>query len=109
MAKKASSSSFSEFTMIGSLSAQLVLTNLPFILFLGFLATIYIANSHFAERKVRQIQSMQHEIKDLRRQYNALESEIMDATRLSEVGDRVGNLGLKKTSRGLRKIVVEND
>lgn len=106
MAKRGTPS-FREFTMLGSFSAQLILTNLPFVLFLGFLATIYIANSHFAERKVRQIQSMQREIKDLRRQYNALESEIMYQSKLSEVGDRVDDLGLKKTSRGLRKIVIE--
>ena len=108
MAKKKGASSFREFSMLGSISAQLILTNLPFVLFLGFLTTIYIANTHFAERKVRQIQSLQQEIKDLRRQYNALESEIMLDSKLSEVGDNVGDMGLKKTSKGLRKIVIEN-
>ncbi len=37
-------------------SSDLILTQLPMILFLGFLGLIYIANAHLSERNVRQIQ-----------------------------------------------------
>ena len=58
-------SSFRDFTMLGSMSAQLIFKNFPFVLFLGFLTILYIANAHYAEKKVRQIQSLQKEIKDV--------------------------------------------
>lgn len=100
-------SSFRDFTSIGSISAQLIFKNFPFVLFLGFLIILYIANAHYAEKKVRQIQSLQKEIKDYRRQYNALEAEIMYESKLSQIGENVKDMGLRKTARGLKKVVVE--
>ena len=46
------------------LTEGLILKNLVFVLFLGVLAIVYIANSHFAERNVRQVQTVQKEIKE---------------------------------------------
>ena len=100
-------SSFRDFTMLGSISAKLIFRNFPFVLFLGFLTILYIANAHYAEKKVRQIQSLQKEIKDYSRQYNELTAQIMNESRLSQVGENVKDIGLRKTARGLRKIVVE--
>lgn len=102
------SSSFSGFTSLGSISAQLIFKNFPFVLFLGFLTILYIANAHYAEKKVRQIQSLQKEIKDYSRQYNELNAAIMYESKLSEIGENVKDMGLRKTARGLKKVVVED-
>jgi len=106
MAKKGNGS-LRDYTNLGSISAQLIFRNFPFVLFLGFLTILYIANAHYAEKKVRRIQQLQKEIKDHRRQYNALEAEIMYESKLSEIGENVKDLGLRKTAKGLKKIVVE--
>ena len=103
MAKR-NSSSLRDYTMLGSISAQLIFNNFPFVLFLGFLTTIYIANAHYAEKKVRQIQRLQVEIKDQRREFNALQAEIMEESKLSQIGNKVKDQGLRKTARGLKKI-----
>ena len=66
-----------KYTELSFLTSELILKNLPFVAFLGFLATIYIANVHYAQRNIRQIQVMQKEIKDMRWKYMALESENM--------------------------------
>ena len=92
---------------LGNLSARWVLHNLPFVLFLGFLAVIYIANAHLAERQVRNIQNLQDDVKELRRQYNALQSELMTKSKLSEVGESVEMTGLKKSAWKPKKIVVD--
>lgn len=105
MAKKTKSPGTS--LALGSLSARWILHNLPFVLFLGFLATIYIANAHLAERQVRGIQDLQKEVKELRREYNALQSELMTKSKLSEVGESVEGTGLKKSAWKPKKIVVE--
>lgn len=102
MAKKSFQS-----TSISSASAKLVLGNFPFVLFVGFLAVIYIANAHYAESQVREIQNMKKEVRELEREYNSLKAELMLKSRQSEVRRRVKNKGLKVTDNRLVKIIVE--
>jgi cell division protein FtsL len=104
MAKK---KTIGDYFAVGSMSASLVIKNLPFVLFLGFLAVVYITNTHYAEKQVRQIQALQKEVKELKRQYNSLKSEIMFKSRLSEIGEEVDALGLRKTAGRVKKIVVD--
>ncbi len=93
---------------IGSMSASVVLKNLPYVLFLGFLTVVYIANAHFAEKQVRKIQVLQGDVSELKRQYNALKSTIMFESRLREVGDDVKRLGLRKTPGRVKRIALED-
>lgn len=97
-----------DYTAIGSMSAELVLKNLPFIFFLGFLATIYIANAHYAERTMRTILSLKKEVHDLEREYNSLQAEIMFNSRYSEVSKAVDEMGLKRIGRQPKKIIVRD-
>lgn len=90
MAKK----SLPNYTSIGSASAKLVLENLPFVLFLGFLAIIYIANAHYAEGQVRKIQTMKREVLELKREYNSQKAELMRNSRHSVVEKNVRDMGL---------------
>ncbi len=87
-------------------SSDLILKNLPFVLFLGFLAVVYIANAHYAERNVRRIQVLQREIKELRWYYMSLESEIMFNSKRSEMIEKVKPLGLRPLTSTPKKIVV---
>ena len=48
-------------------SAEAVIKNLPFVLFLGFIGLIYIMNAHYSEKKLYQIQKYQEEIEELKR------------------------------------------
>jgi hypothetical protein len=100
--------SLGSYLEIGSFGASLILKNLPFVLFLSFLTIIYIANAHYAEKQVRQIQALQSEVKELKRQYNSLKSDIMYKSRLAEVGENVEALGLHKTSGRVHRIVAED-
>ena len=51
--------SIKEYFALGTISSGWVLKNLPFVLFVSFLALIYIANAHYSEKKVREIQMLQ--------------------------------------------------
>ena len=92
---------------IGNMSASLVLKNLPFVLFLGFLTVIYIANAHFAEKQIRQIQSLQQDVKELKRQYNSLKSENMYNSRLAEIEEDVKGTGLMKKQGRVKRIIID--
>jgi hypothetical protein len=83
-----------------------ILKNLPFLVFLGFLAVVYIANSHYAERNVRQIQVLQKDLKELRWFYMSLQSENMVNSMQSEVVDKVADDGLRLQRGKVKKIVV---
>lgn len=80
---------------MGFLTSDVILKNLPFIAFLGALATIYIANAHYAERNVRKIQALQKEIKELRWRYMSLESDNMFNAKRSEIMKNVRKDGFQ--------------
>jgi len=105
----AKSKSFKEYTEVGNLSAELIFKNLPFVLFLSFIAMIYIANAHYSEKKVRQIQTLQAELKQQRWQYMSLKSELMYQSKRSEVIKKVKPLGLKASKKRPNKIVVNKE
>ncbi|WP_211356915.1 FtsL-like putative cell division protein [Phaeodactylibacter luteus] len=106
MAKRNNISSFFD---AGFLSTKLILDNIVFVGFLGFLTIVYIANAHLAERNVREIQTLQKELKEMRWYYMSLESENMYNAKRSEVAKRVRDNGLRPQSGGLKRIKVKRE
>ncbi|MEZ4933377.1 MAG: FtsL-like putative cell division protein [Saprospiraceae bacterium] len=100
--------SYGNYFAFGSMGASLILKNLPFVMFLGFLTVIYIANAHFAEKQIRQIQTLQQDVKELKRQYNSLKSENMLKSRLAEIEEDVEWMGLTKKAGRVKRIIVDN-
>ena len=90
--KKSNSMTINDLSFIVS---EWVLKNTPFVIFLGFLATIYIANAHYAERNVRQIQLHQQQIKEMRWFYKSLHAENMYNSKRSEVVEEAKEEGLQ--------------
>lgn len=84
-----------------------LVTNMPFIFFLSALALVYIANSHLAEKKIRRINKLGREIKELRWEYLNVKSELMFRSKMSEVSKAVEPLGLKVLNNPPQKIVVK--
>jgi hypothetical protein len=80
--------------------------HLPKIMFVLVLALFYIGNSHYAEKTVRRINNIQTEVEDLRADYTTLKSDLMFASKQSEVARRVKSLNLKESQTPPYKIVV---
>ena len=72
-----------------------IVQKLPFILFLAFLAVLYIANGHWADNIVRVINKTAKEVKDLQYEYKSLKSEEMFKSRESQINEAASPLGLK--------------
>ena len=98
---------FRDYTALGNFSANLILRNLPFVLFLGFLGTVYISNAHYSEKTVRNIQKLQGEIRELRWKYLSLQAEIMYNSKEAEVQKRVGTIGLGRNGTRPRMILPD--
>lgn len=73
-----------------------IVKNLPFFLFLSVLAIVYIANGHFADNTVRNINKVNREIKELQYEYKTLKSDVMFQTKQSQLAKSVEPLGLKE-------------
>lgn len=86
---------------------KLITQNLPFLLFLAVVALVYIANSHLAEKKVRRINKLSREIKELKWEYLSVKSELMFRSKLSEVSKAVEPLGLKELNTPPQRIEVK--
>ena len=86
---------------------NLVFDNFKYMLFLGFLAIIYIANAHFAEKKVRQIQQKQKEMKELKWEYTSIKSETMYKSMQSQIDESLDPTGVDLEGKGPKVIEVK--
>lgn len=80
---------------------------LPFLIFLTFIALIYIANSYMAQKTYRQIELTKNEIKELRSKHIAVKSELMYKSKQTEVAKRVEDLGLEESKVPPRIIKIK--
>ncbi len=80
---------------------------LPKILFIMVLGLLYIGNTHYAEKTVREINSIQAEVEDLRADYTTLKADLMFSSKQSEVARKVKVYGLRESLTPPYKIVVK--
>ena len=82
---------------------------LPFFLFLSFMAMGYIANGYYAEEKIRQLNNITNELKELRSEYITIKSDLMFRSKQSVVADSVAVMGIKESLVPPKKIVIKKD
>jgi Bacteriodetes cell division protein (FtsL-like) len=80
---------------------------LPKIAFVMVLGLFYIGNTHYAEKTVRKISRIQVEVEDLRADYTTMKSDLMFASKQSELAKKVKPMGLKESLEPPHKIVVK--
>ncbi|MBX2931013.1 MAG: hypothetical protein KF781_03575 [Chitinophagaceae bacterium] len=76
-------------------NSQWLTSNMSFFLFLSLLAVIYIANGHWADRTVRNIDKAKKELRDLQFEYKTVKAELMHKSEEAEILKAVEPLGLK--------------
>ncbi len=78
------------------LNYKWVVKNIPFFLFLAFLAVLYIYNGHLADKLTRKIGVTEKHIKELQYEYKTVKSEVIFRSKASELVRAVEPLGLKE-------------
>ncbi len=91
------------------LTRDTMVNNLPFLFWLFGLGIVYIANSHYAEKTVILTNKMEKEVKELRSDFIATRSELMFASKQSEVAKAAAPLGIYESRTPPKKIVVTKD
>jgi hypothetical protein len=81
---------------------------LPFLSLLVFFALVIITNRNWSERTIRQIEQVQENLNELRSESITLSARLMDASRPSEVIEKVeeAGLGLEEPVRPAQKIII---
>lgn len=93
----------------GVVSKESATDMLPFLIFLCVLGMVYIANSHMAQKNIRNIDGLSKEVKELSWEYKSLKADLMFKSKLTEVAKKVDTLGIKELIEPPKKIVVNNE
>ena len=76
-------------------------------MFVMLIGLLYISNTHYSEKTVRRIDHAQSEVEDLRADYTTLKSDLMYASKQSEVARKVKIIGLKESLNPPTKVAIE--
>lgn len=75
---------------------QWIVKNVPFFLFLSLLAVLYIANGHYADNTIRDINKTTRLLKEQEYEYKTINGKLMFQNRQTEISKAVEPLGLKE-------------
>ncbi|HEY0667255.1 MAG TPA: FtsL-like putative cell division protein [Sphingobacteriaceae bacterium] len=92
----------------GVVSKEAATQMLPFIIYIAFLAMLYIGNRHLAEKSIREINKLNKEVKELSWDFKTIKADLMLKSTQSEVAKKVDTLGLMEPVAPPMKIVVSD-
>lgn len=90
-----------------ALSKESAVRVLPFLLYLTILGMLYIANKHYAEKNIRQIEKINKELKELKWEHMTTKHELMFKSKQTELAKTTAAFGLKEAVVPPIKIVVK--
>lgn len=93
----------------GFLAGENTLSSLPFLLYIAFLGVIYIANGYYAHNRLKDLDSLDNSITELRTQYIIAKDKLMYLSKESEVNKATADFGPKESVIPPGKIVVFNN
>jgi cell division protein FtsL len=80
---------------------------IPYLLFLAMLGLLYITNSHYAEKMVRETSKLEAEVENLRSDYTTLRAEFDTFIgKQSEIAEKAKALGLEEGKGKVQKIII---
>lgn len=92
--------------VFGIFNKEMLMKVMPYIFFLTVIALVYIANSYYAEKTIREIDAITKEIKTLHTENTIGGSDYMMLSKQSEVARAVAPQGIKESLVAPGKIVV---
>lgn len=90
------------------LTRENAVQRLPFLFFLTLLMIFYIANTHYAEKTVREIDKLNRQLKEQGSEYITTKSDLMFKSKQSEVAKAVEQMGIKESVVPPKKITISS-
>jgi len=81
----------------------------PFLVYVAFLAFIYIANNYYAEAKIRNINNLRKELKEINFEYITTKSKLEDLSKQSKLSKKLEKTGLSESTEPVKTIRIKND
>lgn len=72
-----------------------IVKNIPFYFFISAVAIVYIANGHYADKTMRQINTTEKNLKEMEYEFKTVKQEVIFRSKESELAKAVEPLGLK--------------
>ncbi len=93
------------------LSGNRTLKRVPFFLFAFMLTVLYVANTHNAEKRIRQTAAIKKEINNLKSEYMSLESQLSTSSTASKMAIKLQNSGIAESKEPIGGTVfyTQND
>jgi len=93
------------------LTDERVTKQIPFLIFLAFLAILLITNRNWSERTIRKVEVLQDTLDELRSESITLSAKLMNSSRPSEIARKVENakLDLQEPLRPPQKLIVKKN
>ncbi len=79
----------------------------PYLLFLTFLAFVYITNDYMVEGKIRKISHIEKNLRELRYEYVSVKSNLMSISKQSQLEKRLENIGIKENNEPVKVIHIK--
>lgn len=92
-----------------NMSKESAINFMPFLFFLALIGMFYIANKHYAEKNIRQIEKINKELKELKWEHLTAKSILMSKSKQSEVAKITKTFGLNEAVTPPTKIVVNSN
>lgn len=93
------------------LTDERVTRQIPFLIFLAFLAILIITNRNWSERTIRKVEILQSTLDELRSESITLSAKLMNSSRPSEIAKKVENakIDLQEPVKPPQKLVVKKN
>lgn len=93
------------------LTDERVTKQIPFLIFLAFLAILLITNRNWSERTIRKVEVLQDTLDELRSESITLSAKLMNSSRPSEIARKVENakIDLQEPLRPPQKLIVKKN
>jgi hypothetical protein len=93
------------------LTDERVTKQIPFLIFLAFLAVLLITNRNWSERTIRKVEVLQETLDELRSESITLSAKLMNSSRPSEIVKKIenANIDLQEPTRPPQKLVVKKN
>jgi len=92
--------------LFGVFNRNQIVHAMPFILFMTLLIIVYIGNSYYAERVIREIDKTKNELKEKRAEYISTKSELMFRSKQSEVAARLASSGITESTEPPHMLII---
>lgn len=97
------------FKVFNFFNRDLVIRNIPFVLYLTFIALFYIWNSYTIDKTVREIDKTDKELKELRSEFITGKSDLMYKCKMTEVAKNIEMYGVKESKVAPKKIIIKKN